>query len=144
MSSAQRRWAGVWAPPVLLAALAATVADAALLQRKRSYFTGGFLSVEHVTSLWQAMAFFVGSVVADVAIVGVAALAGLWFAGRLRLGTRSAMAVTFVVALIPIAAIDFVSYEIQSFLGDAFDLNLMFDLAGRSPAEFFAVGSAHA
>jgi len=142
--SAAPRWAGVWARPVLLATLAATTADAVLLQRKRSYFTGGFLSVEHITSLWQAMAFFIGSLVADVAIVGVTALAGLWFARRLRLGARPAMAVTFVVALFPIAAIDFVSYEIQSFLGDAFDFNLMFDLAGRSPAEFFAVGSAHA
>ena len=143
MSGAVRRWAGVWARPVLLAAVAATAADAALLQRKRSYFTGGFLSVEHVSSLWQAVAFFIGSLVADVAVVGVTALAGLWFARRLRLGPRAAMAMTFVVALCPIAAIDFVTYEIQSFLGDAFDLNLMFDLAGRSPAEIFAVGSAH-
>jgi hypothetical protein len=117
---------------VLLAAVAATAADAALLQRKRSYFTGGFLSVEHVSSLWQAVAFFIGSLVADVAVVGVTALAGLWFARRLRLGPRAAMAMTFVVALFPIAAIDFVTYEIQSFLGDAFDLNLMFDLAGEA------------
>ena len=144
LSRAARGWAGFWARPVLLAALAATAADSVLLQLKRSYFTGGFLSVDHIATPWQAIAFLLGSLVADAAIAGVIAFAGLWFARRLRVGGLIGMAVVFVVALVPIAVMDFVSFEIQSFLGDAFDLNLMFDLAGRSPAEFFAVGSAHA
>jgi len=141
---AGRGWVGFWARPVLLAALAATAADSMLLQLRRSYFTGGFLSVDHIATRWQAVAFLAGSLVADAAVAGVIAFGGVWLARRLRAGGLAGMAVVFVVALAPIALIDFVSFEIQSFLGDAFDLNLMFDLAGRSPAEFFAVGSAHA
>ena len=135
-------WLRHWASVTVVAAVVATVFDAILLQVRRSYFTGGFLSVDHVATLGQAAAFLLGSLAADAAALAGPAALTLWFAARLRLGKRSGQCLAVLTSLAPIAVADFVAYRLESFLGDAFDLDLMFQLAGQSPAEIFAVSAA--
>lgn len=139
-----RGWlGGSWARLTAAGALTATVLDAALLQRRRAFFTGGFLSVDHITHAGQAVGFLVGSLLADAAVIGVLVVAGLWVAGRLRWPRAVALSGALALALAPVVVADFVTYRIAAFLGDAFDLGLLFELAGRDPAEVFAVSSTH-
>ena len=121
--------------------MTATLLDAALLQRRRSYFTGGFLSTDHITSWSQAIAFAGGSLVADVAILGVLTALAMWALTRLGLSRKATLTIAFIVALAPVVVADFIAYRLLTFLGDAFDFELMFDLAGRSPGEILAVSS---
>jgi hypothetical protein len=124
------------------AAMVATVADAALLQRDRSYFTGGFLAVDTVQTASQAAGFVFGSLVADAGMLGLVAAVVLWLGDRLRLSPRLAVVCAVGAALVPVAVTDFTEYQLATYLGDAFDLRLMFDLAGRDAREFIAVGWA--
>ena len=134
-----RRWAGVTA----VVALAATALDAVLLQRARGYFTGGFLAVDYVATAPQAAMFLVGSLAADFCALGVVVSLVLWVADRLvRRPSVRLIAVT-VASLVPVVVADVIDYELHSFLGDAFDFRLMFDLAGRRPGEIVAVVWAH-
>jgi hypothetical protein len=132
-----------WAGATAAAATAATVLDALLLQRRRSFFTGGFLSVDHVTSPLEALAFLAGSALADISILGIAIALLLCAFGRLELKRKVALPAALALALIPVATADFIAYQLLTYLGDAFDLRLMFDLAGRRPAEILAVVFAH-
>jgi hypothetical protein len=136
-------WRLRWVMATVVAATVATLADAALLQRSRSYFTGGFLAADAVTGPVDTIAFLLGSLVADAGVLGLFAAVALWVAARLRLRRWPAMVLAVCLALVPIAVADLVFYELATYLGDAFDLNLMFDLAGRSPAEILAVSWAH-
>ncbi len=55
----------------------------------------------------------------------------------------SRLALVALGATAPLAIWDFVNYSLLAYLGDAFDLGLMFDLTGRAPDEVFAVASSH-
>jgi glucan phosphoethanolaminetransferase (alkaline phosphatase superfamily) len=136
-------WVAPWAGVTLTAAFAATAFDALLLQYRRSYFTGGFLANDYVTSSSEALAFFAGSLCTDAAAAGVAAFAALWLLGRLAVPRHLALAAALLLALAPVLVANFIEYQLLTYLGDAFDLRLLFDLAGRSPGEFMAVSSSH-
>jgi arylsulfatase A-like enzyme len=136
-------WRHVWLSATVFAAFALTVIDALLLQRKRGYFTGGFLSVDHVKSPLEGIAFVLASLGSDAAVLGLLTALTLWGAGRLAIGKRSAWALAVALALAPAIAANIITYELLDYLGDAFDFGLMFDLSGRSVAEIFAVSSAH-
>ena len=136
-------WFASWCGVVCAATIAATCFDAVLLQYRRSYFTGGFLARDYITSSAQALLFVVGSLLADAAIVGVVAWIALWIFGRLRAPRYLAFGGAFLIALAPVLAANFVEYQLLTYLGDAFDLRLLFDLTGRSPGEVLAVSSAH-
>jgi glucan phosphoethanolaminetransferase (alkaline phosphatase superfamily) len=133
------RWAGVAAA----AAVSATAFDAILLQIRRSYFTGGFLASDVVTSPAEAVAFFVGSILTDLAVTAVIVWIALSFFGRLGVRRYLAIAAAFVLALVPILVTDFIEYQLITYLGDAFDLQLLFDLTGRNADEVLAVSSGH-
>jgi hypothetical protein len=137
------RWVATWAAITLTVAAAATIFDAVLLQYRRSYFTGGFLARDYVTSPSEAVAFFVGSFFADAAVVGVIVWAVLWLLGRLAVPRHMAWAAALVLGFAPVLAVNFVEYQLFTYLGDAFDLRLLFDLSGRDPGEIVAVSSAH-
>ncbi len=137
------RWRSRWAGITLAAGIAATAVDAALLQRKRAYFTGGFLSVDHISSPSQAIAFVAGSVVADAVVLGAPVALALWACGRFTVARLPATVIALAAALAPVLVADVLTYQLLDYLGDAFDLNLMFDLTGRSPGEVLAVSSAH-
>jgi glucan phosphoethanolaminetransferase (alkaline phosphatase superfamily) len=121
----------------------ATLADAALLQRSRSYFTGGFLAADAITGPADAIGFVLGSLAADAGLLSLLVALVLWATARYELRRWPSLLLAVALALTPVALTDFVSYELASYLGDAFDFKLMFDLAGRNPAEILAVASAH-
>lgn len=132
-----------WLQCTLAAAATATAIDAAILQQKKSFFTGGFLAATQAASVPEAAGFLAASLVVDTSVVGVFVLLLLWATSRLRL-TRAARFVLLVAgSLTPLVIWNFISYSLLAYLGDAFDLGLMFDLAGREPGEILAVASSH-
>ncbi|NOT26849.1 MAG: sulfatase-like hydrolase/transferase [Acidobacteria bacterium] len=137
------RWFTPWAGVTLAAALAATVFDAILLQYRRAYFTGGFLATDYVTSLAEAFLFLAGSLITDAAVIGVVVWIAVWVCGRLGVPRYLTLALAFVCAIAPVLLVDFIEYQLLTYLGDAFDLRLLFDLAGRDPGELIAVSSSH-
>jgi len=133
------RWLAPWLGVTAAAAVVMTAFDAALLHRRQAYFTGGFLSVDYVTTWQQSVAFFASSLISDAAILGVLIAVVMRVCSRLDLSKRDSVVLAFMVSLAPMVTVDFLQYRLQSFLGDAFDFDLMFNLAGRSPAEILAV-----
>ena len=131
-----------WLRVTLAGALAISVVEAGLLQRRYSFFTGGFLSRDYLESVPQVLGFIVTSLCVDAAVVGLAAALVLWVARTVGLW-RSAPLLAFVVPTGILVSADFVQYRLLDYLGDAFDFALMFDLAGRSLGEIFAVSAGH-
>lgn len=136
-----------WRRPLLrdtmLVALGVTVFDALLLQQKKAFFTGGFLSSYHTGGPLEASAFLLVSLLTDAGVAAVLVAAAWWLSGRLRLTPLAHRAAVLMLAAGPLLVADFVMYQLLTYLGDAFDLSLMFELTGGRPAEFFAVSSQH-
>jgi hypothetical protein len=128
-----------WLALTLLGAVCLTAFDTILLERKKGFLTGGFLAEDYITTAGQLVAFVAASITADAAVIGVLAVFGLWLFASLRWSVRYAGA--FVLAVLPLVIADFVSYQLLSYLGDAFDLALMYELADGQPSELFAVAS---
>jgi hypothetical protein len=133
----------LWTAATCAAALAITIIDALLLHRKRSFFTGGFLAATHANGLAEAAGFLLASLIVDLGVAGLLAAIILWGTSRLRLHSWARFALLTLGALTPLLLWDFISYSLLDYLGDAFDLGLMFDLTGRSTGEVFAVASSH-
>lgn len=131
----------VWIAIVAATAVFMTTVDAVLLQMKRAFFTGGFLAVDYLQSLPAAVGFLFLSFIGDAAIIGVAAALAFAVGRTLRLTRTAAALLAAAVPLFCLGAADITSYQLVSHLGDAFDLSLMFDLSGRSPAELWAVSA---
>jgi hypothetical protein len=124
-------------------AVAATLIDAILLQRKRAFFTGGFLSVDHIKTATEGVSFVLASLAGDAAVLGVVVALTLWLAGRWRVGRGAAWVASVIAGVGTVVLADVLTYQLVSYLGDAFDFGLMFDLTGRSPMEILAVTSSH-
>jgi hypothetical protein len=120
-----------------------TVIDALLLQRARSFFTGGFLSVDHLDGPWAITGFLVTSLLADASIIGVIAAVVMWVFARSRIRTGALLTAALLASVGPLIVADGISYELLRYLGDAADLSLMLDLAGGSVSELLAVASTH-
>jgi glucan phosphoethanolaminetransferase (alkaline phosphatase superfamily) len=136
-------WLVDWIAITCVTGIVITLMDAALIERKLSYFSGGFLSEDHITGFGQAAAFVTASLLADMAIGGVIVAVVLWLCGNARIVRRLAVPATCVAVLVPAVVANFITYQLLQYLGDAFDFSLMFDLAGRSPSEILAVSSTH-
>ena len=136
-------WLVDWFAVSLASGVAITLVDAALIERKLSYFSGGFLSEDHVSGAGEVAAFLMASLLADTAAAGLTVAVILWVCGNARIARRWAVPVACGIALVPALIWNFVTYQLLSYLGDAFDLALMFDLTGRSPSELLAVSSTH-
>ncbi|HEY3355755.1 MAG TPA: sulfatase-like hydrolase/transferase [Polyangia bacterium] len=137
-----------WRPAAWLtlsvgAAVVASLLDALLLERKMGLFRGGFLANAALPTLGGRLAFAAVSLCADVALVAPLAGLALMAARRVRLGAWAGRFVALAVALVPIAAFDFVSYELASFLGAGADLSLMFQLVRLDVRELLAVGGSY-
>lgn len=142
-SALARRFLLEWLWLSATATLFSTVFDAALLQRKRSYFTGGFLSIDHATGWADRVAFAFGSLTVDAAVLAPLVALALWVGLRLNLRLAARCFFALLAALSVIVVWDFAAYSLLAYLGDAFDLSLMFELTNRSPSEFLAVASSH-
>ena len=132
-----------WVRSTALATLAVTTLDAFLLQQKKAFFTGGFLTALHVSGPGEAIGFLLISLVVDAGVLGLLGAAIVWAAARLDLKPLARLALVSLGALAPLVVWDFVTYSLLTHLGDAFDLGLMFDLTGRRLSEVFAVASQH-
>jgi len=141
--TAQPPWRRSWLQNTLLVALAVTAFDAVLLQQKKAFFTGGFLSAFNTRGPLETLAFLSASVLTDVGAAGLLVAAAMWIAGRFRLTPTARRTAVLMTAAAPFLIDNFITYQLLSYLGDAFDLSLMFDLTGRQPAEFLAVSSQH-
>ncbi len=131
-----------WTRVVLIVAALMTALDAALLQVKRSFFTGGFLAADHLRSGTEAVLFLFLSFAGDAAVIGALTFVGFAVARLLRLRTRASVLLAAAVPLFILVVADIIAYRLLAHLGDAFDLGLMFDLTGKSAAEVFAVSAA--
>jgi hypothetical protein len=132
-----------WAAVTAGGALLLTVVDALLLQRTKSYFTGGFLTVDYLTGPAETAAFVVLSFLADASVVGVIAAFVIWILTRFRFRARTAAVAALLAAIAPLLVADVVAYELASYLGDLIDLSLSMELAGGSIGEIIAVTSSH-
>ena len=132
-----------WAIATLAGAVVVTVIDAALLQRSKSYFTGGFLSVDYLDG-WVDVALFVGtSLLVDGAFVGLVTGVVVWALSRSRLSAEASVLAGAIAGIAPLLVADVFSYQILQYLGDAFDFGLMLDLTGGNIFELLAVSSTH-
>lgn len=120
-----------------------TAIDGVLLERSKGFFRGGFLSTDHLEGLPQTAVFLAVSILTDAALIGAVIALVAWVLSWTRLRPWARSAAGAVVAVGSLVAHDVVSYEITRYLGDAFDLGLMFDLVGRNPREILAVTSGH-
>lgn len=126
-----------------LAACAITLLDALLLQQKKAFFTGGFLTETHANGPVEAAAFLSTSLVVDASVAGLLAAVVLLGSARIGLTPRARLVLVAAGALAPLVIWDFINYSLLTHLGDAFDLGLMFDLTGGKVSEVLAVASAH-
>ena len=120
-------------------ALLVTLVEAGLLQRKYGLFTGGFLAANPLGT-WLDCVAFLGVVYLLNATAAAPLCAAALIAGRAAgLRPRALRFVAFAAGAAPILTADFLQYQLWSFLGDAFDFHLMFELTGRRVSEIFAV-----
>ena len=131
-----------WAAATLAGALLVTACDAVLLERSKGFFTGGFLAIDYLQGPAQTTLFLLISVVVDAGLIGLIAALVAWLCAR-RLHFRAAILAGAIAGTGALVISDVLEYEILRYLGDSFDLGLMFDLTGRSASEVLAVSSAH-
>ena len=120
-----------------------SLVDGLLLQRRESYFTGGFLSDDHLRGSGEIAAFTLLSLLADAAVVGLLAGLVMWVCRRMRLTVRATTVAGALAGVAPLLIADVISYELLRYLGDALDLSLAMELTGGSIAEILAVSSSH-
>ena len=78
-----------WSVVTIAAAALATALDAVLLQRSKSFFTGGFLSGEHLHGAGEIALFLLVSLIADAAVIGVLAAVAMVMLARARVAARA-------------------------------------------------------
>lgn len=133
----------VWLAATLAGAVLVTAVDALLLQQKKAFFTGGFLASSQRKGPLEILSFIGVSLCADAALIGLLAAVALVLISRLRLAPRARALSAFLAGVAPLLVADFAAYRLASYLGDAFNVSLLWELSGRKPQEFAAVASGH-
>ena len=128
-----------WALLTAAAAACLTAIEMALLQRKFSFVTGGFLIVDHLDGIRQTSAFVAASLITDAAVAGVVAAGTLWLFSSLSLARAARRFGVLSLALLPFLFTDLITYQLLLYLGDAFDVSLAVDLSGGAASELLAV-----
>lgn len=136
-------WRGPFIQATLAVAAGVTLFDALLLQQKKAFFTGGFLSSYHTSGPLEAAAFLLVSLLTDAGVAAVLVAAAWGLSGLFRLTPLARGTAVLILAAGPLLIADFVMYQLLTYLGDAFDLSLMFELTGGKASEFLAVSSRH-
>src|SRR5262249_37830932 len=130
-----------WRRLTIAAALLVTLVEAVLLQRKHGLFTGGFLSVNQFGTWADGVAFMMVVLLLNVTVAAPACGGGLILGHAARLKPRALRFAAFAAGSAPLLAADFLMYQVWSYLGDAFDSQLMFELTGRHISEMFVVAA---
>ncbi len=134
---------GYWATATLTTAVVLTAADAALLERSRGYFTGGFLSGDPLAGAGDVVSFLLLSLLADAAVAGTLAGVAIWVLACRGVRADACGLAGLLAGLVPLTIADIIAYELVRYLGDAVDLSLMFDLTGGHLSEILVVASSH-
>jgi sulfatase-like protein len=130
-----------WRRLTQVSALSTALLDVALLQRKHALFTGGFLAPSPMGTAADAVAFFLALVFLNATLIGPVCGLTLLIAHRCGLRPAAARFAALSAGVLPLAVADFLSYQVWSYLGDAFDVGIVFDLTGRRLSELFAVAA---
>jgi hypothetical protein len=130
-----------WAAWTVAAALVATGLDAALLQQKKAFFTGGFLASVYTRTWAEAAGFLLALFVLNACLLGFLVVIGRRSIAGCRLTRTARVLAVMGLASAPVLVMTFIAYRLLAYLGGAFDLSLMFDLTGRKPQEIFAVAA---
>jgi len=123
--------------------LCLTLVDAALLQLRRHYLSGGFLAESRLESASQVAAFLGLAALLDAVLVGSAWLAVAPLLRRLPVSPLQRLAFAAAAGLVPGLVYDVYRYELTRYLGDLASLDLLLTLAGDWPLELLAQGSSH-
>lgn len=138
-----KTWRKEWLSLTAIGAILITLFELFLLQRKYSLFSEGFLSVHQLTSPSEILLFIFVSLSANAAILGLITSLLLFASDKIALTHPGKRYIILAISLSPFIVTDFVTYRLASYLGDAFDLSMLFEMVGRSPLEIFAVGFEH-
>ena len=110
-----------WMGVVLLTALACTVLDAVVLQRRYGIFAAGFLSTYRITGLgWPY--FFLGSLLVDASVAAILAAPMLWLTRRCRATTRLLLSSMLCILVVQVATAS--RFDINLFVGDMIQYRL--------------------
>ena len=136
-------WGRSWWLLLTLCAGFLTLADALLIGRTTDLFAGGFLVTEPLRTPLRLGLFLVSSLVFDLTLVLFSWSVALPVLARLRLSHRQCLAAAALVALVPPLAFVYFRYQLSRYIGDLLDPSLLLAIAGGSPIEWLAQGSAH-
>ncbi len=136
-------WSRPWVLVLLLCAGVLTGVDALLIGRATDLFAGGFLIVEPLRTPLRFGSFLAASLVFDLALVLFSWSIVLPLLARARLSLAQTLAAAALLALFAPLAFLYVRYQLSRFMGDLLDPSLLLALAGGSPLEWLAQGSAH-
>ena len=107
---------GYWATATLTTAVVLTAADAALLERSRGYFTGGFLSVDHLAGAGDVVSFLLLSLLADAAVAGTLAGVAIWVLACRGVRADACGLAGLLAGLVPLTIADIIAYELVRYL----------------------------
>ena len=137
----QQSGSGNWRRLTSATALLVTLVEAVLLQRKYGLFTGGFLSANHMPTWADGVAFLCVVFLLNAAAVAPISAVALLLGRAIRLRSWALRFVAVAAGCAPLLIADFLMYELWAYLGDAFDVHLMYQLTGRHVAEMRAVAA---
>jgi hypothetical protein len=123
--------------------LAIGAAEAILLSVKYDYFTGGFLATNVLSSIPLVVTFCASGFVLDTFLV-----LGVWallvpLLRRLGLSNKKTFILIGLTTLGIPCSIDYMNYELHSYLSDMMDLSLIWEIAGRDPREILVQWGGH-
>ncbi|AMY10068.1 arylsulfatase [Luteitalea pratensis] len=113
----------------LACAIPVTCVDAYLLDRKLGIISGGYLAEFQFSGLRLAL-FLAISLLTDIAVVAPILAVVLWLARLLWMHALARAFLAVSVALTVVAAADVAVYELQRYLGDLVNVNILVNLLG--------------
>jgi hypothetical protein len=131
----------VWRQIAIVAGVLVTIPEALLLQRKYGLFTGGFLSASPLPTWMDTAAFLAIVLLLNVTVAAPFSAIALGVAQRLQLRPLARWFLAIAAGSSPVLAVDFLSYRLWTFVGDAFDFRLSYQLIGRRVSEMLAVSA---
>jgi hypothetical protein len=130
-----------WFRIAISAAFLATVVEVILLQRKYGLFTGGFLVATPLPTWADGATLIAVLLLLNAACAAPLSAIALIAGRRLRVRPRAGCFLAVAAGCIPMFVADFLKYQLLTFLGDAFDFHLMYQLTGRHVSEMLAVSA---
>src|SRR4029450_10746715 len=116
--SPSRQFLRLWLAVAVAGGALVSIADAALLQQSRSFFTGGFLATDYLRGPGEIAEFAFVSWLCDTATVGGCAAIVMWGLSRRHLRRRAIAAAGFIAGVGPLVVADIISAQLLRYVGD--------------------------